>query len=209
MAPAGAGMPTKKFLRQAGTLGTFDRHVETREAQRAGDAEHQRRQPAQALHLVEPGEIEHDPRRDAEIDEVGERIEFRAEARSAFERARDPAVEAVEHRRGGDRAHRPFDRALEGEADRRQPEAERQQRDEIGNEQAQRHGLEPAQAVAGGRPCGTELCGRVSLIGNRLPASAQAELPQSVAASDLGDHRFAGDGARMKADEDRGRLSGR
>ena len=83
-------------------FGIVEHHVEPGQPQRAGDGEDERGQPAEALDLVEAPEIEHDARRDAEIDEIGEQIELGAEARGALERPRDTAVEPVEHRRGGD-----------------------------------------------------------------------------------------------------------
>ena len=49
-------------------------------------------------------EIEDQRRRDAEIDEVGQAVELGAEARGAFEEARQAAVDAVEDRRENDAA---------------------------------------------------------------------------------------------------------
>ena len=102
-------MPTKEELAPRRLI-FVDHDVETRETQRAGHRKQERRDPAEVFGRVQVGHIQHQRRRDAEVDEVGQRIEFGAEARSAFQRPRDSPVETVEHGCGGDRAHRPFDR---------------------------------------------------------------------------------------------------
>jgi len=69
---------------------------------------------------VQVGDVQHQRRRDAEVDEVGKRIEFGPEPRGSLQSARDSPVEAIKHRRAGDRAHRPVDRSFHRQADRRQ-----------------------------------------------------------------------------------------
>ena len=97
MAPAGAGMPTKKCADQAGLFRIIDHDVEAGEPQRAGNRKDHRRKPAEALHLMQAPEIEEEPRRDAEIDEIGKRIEFGAETGRAAQSPRDASVEPVEN----------------------------------------------------------------------------------------------------------------
>jgi hypothetical protein len=80
---------------------------------------------------VQAPEIEDEPRRDAEIDEIGKRIEFGAEARRALEDTRDAAVETVKNGGGDNGVDRVFEAAFDGETDRRQPERQREQRDQI------------------------------------------------------------------------------
>jgi hypothetical protein len=96
---------------------------------------------------MEVGHKQNEGGRDAEVEEIGERIELRAETGGALERARDPPVEAIENRRAGDRANRPFDRSFHGEADRSHAEAERDQRHDVGQEKAQRHGPKSPSAL--------------------------------------------------------------
>ena len=96
-----------------------DHHVEAREPQRAADREHHRGDPADIAEFVQAPEIEDQPRRAAEVDEVGEAVELGAEPRLALDQARDAAVDAVERRGEHDRRQRPFELALEREPDRR------------------------------------------------------------------------------------------
>ena len=153
MAPAGAGMPVKKFADHAGLPGIVDHHVEAREAQPGADRKHQRRDPARRFQFLQAPEIEDQRRRHAEIDEVGEAVELGAEARGALEHARDAAVDAVEQRRHHDRGDRPVDLAFDRDADGGQPRAQRQQRDQIGQQRAHRDRLEAAVLR---RRCGIE-----------------------------------------------------
>ena len=123
-----------------------DHDVEAGEAQRAGHREQERRDPAEVLGRVQVGDVEHERRRDAEVDEVGERIELGAEARGSLQRPRDPSVETVEHGGARDRAHRPFDRPLHRQADRGQAKAEREQGDDVGDQEPERHRPEASAA---------------------------------------------------------------
>ena len=193
-------MPTKKVLRQAGWSGSSS--ITLKRASRSAQAMANISAAIQPKLFsgVQVGEIEHERRRDAEIDEIGERIELGAEPRRALERARDPAVEAVEHGGGDDGDDRPFDRALHREADRGQAEAERQQRDEIGHQQPQRHRAgSRARGSAAGRRCERRLRRRrlgSSAIGASRVSSAEMARGSTRRGADLGDHRLAGDRAR-------------
>ena len=203
MAPAGAGMPTKKCCRQAGWSRILDHHVETREPQRAGDREDHRRKPAQALHLVQDPDIEHERRRDAEIDEIGKRIELGAEPRRPVERARDASVEPVEHRRRR-RWRRTAHSNRPSTASRIavRPRHEREQRHQIGQREPQRH--PPKRRGAAARSDGV---GRFAH--EVVHPSARLEAAQRLARSEIGDHRLAGDRARAEADERCVTVSGR
>jgi hypothetical protein len=77
-----------------------------------------------------------------EIDEVGEAVELGAEARGAFEEARQAAVDAVEDRSENDSRERQHVAVLECHADRGQARAQRQQRDEIRRQRAHRNAPE-------------------------------------------------------------------
>ena len=99
MAPAGAGMPTKKFFFHSGRFGIVEHDVEAGEAQGHRDGEDERPDPAERPQLVQDEAVEdRAPGVDAEIDEIGQGIEFGAEAGGALEEARDPPVDAVEER---------------------------------------------------------------------------------------------------------------
>ena len=89
-------------------------------------------------------EIQDQRRRHAEVDEVGEAVELGAEARRALEHPGDAAVYAVEERGEDDGGEREVEPALDRHADRRQPGADRQQRDEIRHQHAHGHGAETA-----------------------------------------------------------------
>ena len=95
-------------------------------------------QPRLLTH-VQVGDEQHESRRDAEIDEIGERIELRPEARGALQRARDAAVEAVKDGGADDGDHRPFDRPFHREPYRRQAETQSQQRYDVREEEPHRH----------------------------------------------------------------------
>ena len=71
-------------------------------------------------------------------------IEFGAEPRGSLERARDAAVEAVEHRGADDGDHRPVDRPFHREPNGGEPEAKRQKRHDIGQQEPQRDRAEAA-----------------------------------------------------------------
>ena len=94
-------------------------------------------QPRRLQRIQRPHIDEHGGRH-AEIDEVGERIEFGAEARCAFEQARKPAIDGIEHDGEDDRADRQFVAAFDAEPDGGDAAAQRQQRDEIGQQEADR-----------------------------------------------------------------------
>ena len=91
-------------------------------------------------------EVQDQARRDAEIDEVREAVEFGPEFRLALDHARDAAVEAVEHGREHDRRHRQFHPPFGGQPDRGQPGADRQQGDDIGHQHPHRNRTKPAAA---------------------------------------------------------------
>ena len=101
IAPAGAGMPTKKRACQAGLSGSSS--ITLKRASRSAQAMAKIIAASQpSRDFLQPPEVEDQPRRHAEIDEIGEQIEFGAETRRAFERPRDAAVEPVEHGGGND-----------------------------------------------------------------------------------------------------------
>ena len=124
-------------------------------------------------------------------------FEFRAEARRSLQSACDSAVEAVKHGRPGDRAHRPFDRPLHRQADRGQAEAEREQRDKVGDQEPERHRPETAT------PRSCDARDRLPWRGGGLVhASAPLKGRRLDLGRDLRDHRLAGDGAAIDADYD-------
>ena len=138
MAPAGAGMPTKKFAGPGRPVRIVDHDVEAGEPQAGADREHHGGDPADVAELVQPPEIEDQRRRDAEIEEIGEAVELGAEARRALEHARDAPVDAVEQRGEHDRVERPFELALDRQPDPGQAGAEREQRDQVRQQRAER-----------------------------------------------------------------------
>ena len=99
--------------------------------------------------FVQLPEIQDQSGRDAEIDEVGEAVEFGAEFRLALDHARDAAVDAIEHGGEHDRRHRQLHPPFGGQPDRGQPGADRQQRDEIGHQHPHRDRAKPAAAQFG------------------------------------------------------------
>ena len=80
------------------------------------------------LRNAEPPDEEEDGGRDAELHEVGERIELLAELRRGAEIAREAAVEPVEDDGEDDRGDNQVEAVLHRHADGGQPGAERQQR---------------------------------------------------------------------------------
>ena len=96
-APAGAGTPTKCGLPMTGASRL---HVEAREPEAGADREDRARAvQAASGALGERQPVDEERRRDAEVDEVGERVELGAEAAGGVEPAGEQAVEAVEERR--------------------------------------------------------------------------------------------------------------
>ena len=83
-------------------------------------------------------------RASAEIHEIREALEFRAELGRTLQGAGDAAVEPVEDRSRDDGEDRELEAALHREADRGEPEAERHQRDHVGQDEAHRHLAEAA-----------------------------------------------------------------
>jgi hypothetical protein len=88
---------------------------------------------------VQTPEIQDQRRRDAEIHEIGERIELRPEPGGAPQGARQAAVETVEHGGGDDRDHGRLVLAVDGEPDCREAHAEREQGHEIGKDDPDRN----------------------------------------------------------------------
>ncbi len=118
-APAGAGTPVKKRMVQAGTsaLSSLVLKRASRSAMQALNSS--AAAPADPAGLVHGPDIEDHRRRHAERDEVGERIELRAELAGAVQQARDPAVQRVEHRGDddGDDGQLPLAAAASATAD--------------------------------------------------------------------------------------------
>ena len=77
--------------------------------------------------------------RDAEVDEIDKAVELGAEARGALDHARDAAVDRIEHRGEHDRGERQLVALVEREPDAGQTRAEREQRDDVRNENADRN----------------------------------------------------------------------
>jgi hypothetical protein len=107
--------------------------VEARQAQRHAHREHQAGREAESAQRFERPEIEDKGRRHAEAQEVGQAVEFRAEARCGFQQARQPAIEPVDAGRDRDRDRGRPKTALQGEAHRRQPGAQPQHGQNIGD----------------------------------------------------------------------------
>ena len=125
IAPAGAGMPTKKFDAHAGRSGSSSITLKRASRRPGADRKHHARRSSPAdFRIVQSPEIQDQRRRNAEIDEVREAVEFGAEPRRALEHARDAAVDAVEQRREDDAGERPVEAAFGGEPDRRQAGAQ-------------------------------------------------------------------------------------
>ncbi len=142
MAPAGAGMPTKKLAVQAGRSGIVDHHIEAGEPQPGADREHHSGDPAGRFQLMQAPEIEDQRRGNAEIHEVGEAVELGAEARGSLQQPRQTAVDAIENGGEHDRRQRQLVAVLERQADRGQSGAQRQQRDDVRHQHAHRNAAE-------------------------------------------------------------------
>ena len=160
----------------------------------------ERRDPAERAQLVERPDIDQDRRGDAEIDEIGERIELGAEARRRLQEARDAPVDAVE---GG------------GDGDQRDGQLEALLRCVMRIE------VRPAQSASSvtrlGRTERTGTCGSWRRRLRPWPSSgskgwnsdiaAQSILTRALGAAvvaEAGDDRFAGDRGLALGDEDVG-----
>src|SRR5262249_19138136 len=85
----------------------------------------------------------------AEVDEIGEAVELGTEARRALEHACYPPVDAVKRGRKHDRRYRPFELVLEGKANRGEPGAQREQRDQVRQQRADRDASKTTQSCLG------------------------------------------------------------
>ena len=115
------------------------RRVEAGEPEPRADREDERADPAERGEIVEPPDEDEDRRRDAEIDEVGEQVELLAEARGGAEIARQAPVDAVEDDGEDDPRDGEVEAVLDRHADRRQPGAKAEQRDEVREDGGERH----------------------------------------------------------------------
>jgi hypothetical protein len=102
MAPAGAGMPVKKFPAHAGLLGSSI----------IADRKNQRGNPARRFEVMQTPQIQDQRRRDAEVHEIRQTVELSPKSRSAFEHPRDPAIDAVEQGGKNDRRQCQFELVL-------------------------------------------------------------------------------------------------
>ena len=176
----------------------LEHHVEAGQPKGAGHRKKQRGHPAEALDRMEIGDEQNKNRRDAEVDEVGKRIEFRAEPRSALESPRNSAVETVEDRRARNCADRPF---VEPSIARRIAVNPRQSASNVtmfGRSNRRGTGrkprlcaLQPCIAPRGLDACGPSLTGSTPL--KRACRSRRG---------DFGNDRLAGDRARFDAHDD-------
>ena len=96
-------------------------------------------------HSCERPGVHEDGRRQAERDQVGERVELQAERRGGARSPRDDAVGDVEHDRDRDEGGRDGEVAVEGEHHRREPAHHVQRR-----ERARERAAGPARAWAAG-----------------------------------------------------------
>ena len=136
MAPAGAGMPVKYA---ACHLGFSTSSIVLKRASRRPVAIANTMatiQPRPRGRATETPDEDDHGRSDAEVDEVGEAVELGAELRLGSERARQPAIDAVEQRRDDDEPDRILVSQLDGHADGGEAGAEAQQREEIGHQHA-------------------------------------------------------------------------
>ena len=93
--------------------------------------------PAEAARQAAEPPDEHDHgRRDAEVDEVGEAVELGAELGLRLERARQPAVDAVEQGGDHDQRDRHLVALLDRHADGGEAGAQAEQREEIRHQHA-------------------------------------------------------------------------
>lgn len=136
----------KKERRPGGLLRIVDHHIEPGEPQRTGNRKDHRREPAEAFDLVQAPKIEEERRCNAEIDEIGERIEFGTKTRRPAERPRDAPVEPVEDRSREDGQYRAVVIAFRRNSDRGETERQRDQGHEIGHDDAKGDAPEPAAA---------------------------------------------------------------
>ena len=116
-----------------------DHDIEAGKAQRRRDRENKRREPAETLHLVQTPKVKDQRRRDTKINEVGKRVEFGAKARRSTQHAGDPSVQTIQYGGGDDRDNGDLELAFDCETDRGETHAQREQGDEIGHDDAQRH----------------------------------------------------------------------
>ena len=138
----GAGHADEEVLLPFGPVGIVDHDVEPGEAQSRRDGEHDGADPADPPQLVQDEAVEDQRRGHAEIQEVGQGVEFRAEAGGSLQEAGDPPVDAVEE--GGDdhRDDGPLVLPVEGQPDRPEPETEGDQGDDVRGDHPERNRLE-------------------------------------------------------------------
>ena len=146
MAPAGAGHADEEIRRIGRPVRIVEHDVKAREPEAGADREYEHRDPAHRPQGSETPHVEHHPRRDAEAYEVGERVELGAEARGALQQPRDAPIEAVENRGNDDGRNRVIKAALDRHANRSEPEAERQERDQVRQQHSKWHRAETAPA---------------------------------------------------------------
>ena len=120
-------------------MSIFEHGIETREPQPHAACKQQHRQPAEPFQSAKPPGEQHDRRRNAEVDEVGEAVEFGAKARLRLERPCQPPIDAVEQACDDDQRDRQLIAALDRHADRGDAGAETEQREEVRHQQAHRH----------------------------------------------------------------------
>ena len=180
----GCGRSGEKPRGPGGLAGIVERHVEARQAERAAHGQDQGDNPAQGAQLVERPDIDKDGRCHAEIDEVGERVEFGAEARGALEKARQPPVGRIEQNGENDSAHRQFETALDSQPDGGDAAAQRQQGYQVGQKETDRHLLEARRAfrhVLENRIAGQiTLAFHRQLLRPRRPGSADSRSARTV-----------------------------
>jgi hypothetical protein len=145
--------PGEEVLLPLGTVRIVQHDVEARQPQRHRHREDQRHGPAERRDVVEHEAVENERWRRAEIEEVGERVEFRPEAGCALEEAREPPVDPVEEGRDQDRVDGGFEAALIGEPDRGEAEAQGDEGDQVRRDDAERNRLEQALARFVGVRC--------------------------------------------------------
>ena len=136
MAPAGRrharevrGLPLR--------LLDVDHRVEAGEPQAGRDRKHHGHDPTEApWQAAETPDEDENGRRNAEVDEIGEAVELGAELRLGAQRPRQPAVDTVEQRGDDNERDRILVAQLDGHADRGQPGAEAEQREEVRHQHA-------------------------------------------------------------------------
>ncbi len=125
------------------TVRVLDLHVEAGKTQRRADREHHRGDPAEIAERVQAPEIEDEARRDAEIEEVREAVEFRAEAGRTLDHAGNAPVHRIEHGGENDCAERKLVAAFKRKADAGQAGTQRQKGDDVWHQRADRNLAEP------------------------------------------------------------------